>query len=184
LRESRPAAMVFHMKTTVAILMIMWVGAGCVTTQERRSDQTRRARDMESLRADVYRLKEETRTASSGYEQVYAEIDRLRREQDEGDKELAGRLDQLEIRLRKQDAALDAMHKQIVTELSRKMATLMKSQAPTRGSEYGREHMVKPGETLSEIASAYGVTVNALVRANDLKNANSIRVDQKIFIPE
>ncbi len=76
------------------------------------------------------------------------------------------------------------MHKQIVTELSRKMATLMKSQAPTRGSEYGREHMVKPGETLSEIASAYGVTVNALVRANDLKNANSIRVDQKIFIPE
>ena len=76
------------------------------------------------------------------------------------------------------------MHKQIVAELSRKMATVMKSHAPSAGSEYGREHVVRPGETLSEIASAYGVTLNALVRANGLKNANAIRVGQKIFIPE
>jgi nucleoid-associated protein YgaU len=139
---------------------------------------------MEALKADVYRLREQSGSASEGYEQVYADIERIRREQAEGDRELADRLDQLEIRLRKQEAALDAMHKQIVAELSRKMAALMKSHTPASRSEYGREHVVKSGETLSEIASAYGVTVTALVRANGLKDANAIRVGQKIFIPE
>jgi len=164
--------------------MIMLVGAGCVTTQQKRSEQARRTQDMEALRADVYRLKEQTGSASSGYEQVYADIEGARREQADGDKELADRLDQLELRLRKQEAALDTMHKQIVSELSRKMANVIKSHAPASGSGYGREHVVKSGETLSEIASAYGVTVKALVRANGLKDANSIRVGQKIFVPE
>ncbi|MBL7077234.1 MAG: LysM peptidoglycan-binding domain-containing protein [Kiritimatiellae bacterium] len=172
------------MKTHVTILMILVVGAGCVTTQQRRSEQASRERDIEALRADVYRIKEQTGSASSGYEQVYADIERLRREQSDGDKELADRLDKLELRLREQDAALDAMHKQIVSELSRKMAAVIKSQAPASGSGYGREHVVKTGQTLSEIASAYGVTVKTLVRANGLKDANSIRVGQKIFIPE
>lgn len=165
------------------MLMAIVVGAGCVTTQERRSEQTRQVQDVESLKAEVYRLKQETGSASSGFEQIYADIERGRRDQNEGDKELADRLDQLERRVRERDAAIDAMHKQIVAELSRKMATLMKSHAPT-GSEYGREHVVRPGETLSEIASAYGVTLNALVRANGLKNANAIRAGQKLFIPE
>ncbi len=174
--------MVALMKNYLTILMIMVMGAGCVTTQQKRSEQARRARDMDALKADVYRLKEQTGSSASGYEQVYADIERARREQADGDKELADRLDQLELRLRKQEAALDAVHKQIVAELSRKMATLMKSQAPV--AEYGREHVVKSGETLSEIAAAYGVTVKALVRANGLKDANSIRVGQKVFIPE
>lgn len=176
--------MVPRMKTYVSILMIVLVGSGCVTIQQRRSDQARRERDIEALRADVYRIKEQSGSASSGYEQVYADIERLRRDQSDGDKELADRLDKLELRLRKQEAALNAMHKQIVAELSRKMAAVIKSQAPTGGSGYGREHMVKTGETLSEIAAAYGVTVKTLVRANGLKDANSLRVGQKLFIPE
>jgi LysM repeat protein len=172
------------MKTIYISLMVILVCTGCVTTQQRRSEEARGARDVEALKADMYRLKEESGASASGYEQVYAEIERLRRDQDGGDKELADRLEQLEIRLRKQEQALDAMHKQIVAELSKKMATVMQSQSSSHGSEYGREHIVKSGETLSEIAAAYGVTVQALVRANGLKNANAIRVGQKIFIPE
>ncbi len=171
------------MKTYWMMLIVLMVGAGCVTTQQ-RTERARRAQDLESLRADVYRLKEESVTSASGYEQVYADINRLRREQDEGDKALGERLDALELRVRKQEAALESMRKEIVAELSRKMAVLMKSYAPASASEYGREHVVKSGETLSEIAAAYGVTVTALVRANGLKNANAIRVGQKLFIPE
>jgi LysM repeat protein len=44
-------------------------------------------------------------------------------------------------------------------------------------------HYVKPGETLSGIAAMYGVTVQALMQANGLKNPNLIYAGQKLIIP-
>lgn len=44
-------------------------------------------------------------------------------------------------------------------------------------------HTVKKGETLSQIAVRYGTTVQALVNANGIKNANVISVGQKLKIP-
>ena len=45
------------------------------------------------------------------------------------------------------------------------------------------EHRVRNGETLSEIANAYGTTVTAIEAANDLRNADKIRVGQTLVIP-
>ena len=79
----------------------------------------------------------------------------------------------------------------IIDQLSRKIAELLRKSgsAPTgrrvnRGSDYGYEHVVKAGETLSEIAAAYGVTVRSIVEANDIPNPDRLRVGQKLFIPE
>ena len=47
----------------------------------------------------------------------------------------------------------------------------------------GSYHRVKAGETLSEIARYYGVTINALKSANGLSNANYIYVGQRLYIP-
>lgn len=47
----------------------------------------------------------------------------------------------------------------------------------------GSSHRVKPGETLSEIARYYGVTINALKAANGLSDANYIYVGQRLYIP-
>lgn len=44
-------------------------------------------------------------------------------------------------------------------------------------------HTVQRGETLSLIASRYGSTVNAIVRANNLSNPNQIIVGQRLKIP-
>jgi LysM repeat protein len=44
-------------------------------------------------------------------------------------------------------------------------------------------HVVKRGETLSGIAILYGVTVQAIVEANGLPNANHIVTGQKLTIP-
>jgi LysM repeat protein len=45
-------------------------------------------------------------------------------------------------------------------------------------------HVVQEGETLSEIARTYGVTVDAIVQANDLGDADAIiREGQVLFIP-
>ena len=51
-------------------------------------------------------------------------------------------------------------------------------------SDTGIEHVVQPGETLSAIAQAYGVKIDTILKANNIKNANSIRVGQKLFIPD
>lgn len=45
-------------------------------------------------------------------------------------------------------------------------------------------HIVKRGDTLSEIAKKHGTTVEALVASNGIVNPNVIRVGQLIEIPE
>ncbi len=44
-------------------------------------------------------------------------------------------------------------------------------------------HKVKKGETLSQIASNYGVTVESIKQSNGIKDPNKIRLGQKLDIP-
>jgi LysM repeat protein len=44
-------------------------------------------------------------------------------------------------------------------------------------------YVVKAGDSLGRIALKYGVTVSAIVKANNLKNANVIYTGQKLIIP-
>jgi LysM repeat protein len=46
-----------------------------------------------------------------------------------------------------------------------------------------RTHLVKAGEYLSLIAQKYGVSVDAIVKANGLKNADAIYAGQVLIIP-
>lgn len=45
-------------------------------------------------------------------------------------------------------------------------------------------HVVRSGETLTSIAVLYGMTVDAIVRANNVTNANLIHPGDRIVIPE
>lgn len=47
----------------------------------------------------------------------------------------------------------------------------------------GGDYSVKPGDTLGEIASAHGTTVNALAELNRLENKNLIFVGQSLTLP-
>lgn len=44
-------------------------------------------------------------------------------------------------------------------------------------------HIVQPKEVLGVIAKEYGVTLEALMAANDIKDANLVRMGQKLIIP-
>jgi LysM repeat protein len=44
-------------------------------------------------------------------------------------------------------------------------------------------HTVKSGETLSQIARNFGISLSRLAKANDLKSPYTIRVGQKLCIP-
>ena len=50
--------------------------------------------------------------------------------------------------------------------------------------EFWREHIVRPGETLSDIVLAYGgLTADDILKANGLKNANKLVAGQLLLIP-
>lgn len=46
-----------------------------------------------------------------------------------------------------------------------------------------REHIVQRGEYLATIAAKYGVTINAIIQANALRNPNLLTPGQKLIIP-
>lgn len=48
----------------------------------------------------------------------------------------------------------------------------------------GDFYIVKPGESLSQIAARYGVSPQSLAQANNVTNANSVRSGQKLVIPK
>jgi nucleoid-associated protein YgaU len=62
--------------------------------------------------------------------------------------------------------------------LGTRQAPLGITPAPTRVV-----YVVKAGDTLSQIAKQYGVTLQALVEANDIRDPSLIRVGQELFIP-
>lgn len=58
------------------------------------------------------------------------------------------------------------------------------SEAESVASAANRVYQVKPGDTLSTIASFHGVSVLELIRANQIRNPNAIAVSQQLTIPE
>ena len=46
-----------------------------------------------------------------------------------------------------------------------------------------RFHVIQPGETFSKVSKIYGVSLNALMKANKDLNPKALRVGQKIVIP-
>jgi N-acetylmuramoyl-L-alanine amidase len=56
---------------------------------------------------------------------------------------------------------------------------------PETPAETGKKgmHLVKPRETLSQIARQYDTTVDAIVRANDLRGGDHLVAGKKLFIP-
>ncbi len=58
------------------------------------------------------------------------------------------------------------------------------SRPPTPAKQTGYNHTVESGQTLSLIAREYKTTVSEIMRANNLSNADQLRVGMVLFIPE
>jgi LysM repeat protein len=56
--------------------------------------------------------------------------------------------------------------------------------SPSGASPRPRIHVVAPGEYVSLIARRYGVSVQALLEANDLPDPNYVEVGQRLVIPD
>lgn len=54
---------------------------------------------------------------------------------------------------------------------------------PATKSAASRSHVLAAGETLYRLSTKYGVSVDALIKANGIKNPNSMREGMKLVIP-
>ncbi len=173
----------------------MLVGAGCTSLD------VGQPADVVAEREDILLVREDVRKLSGRIDQLRGETDQLWDQVKQVKAEqkrladLSGQqMGQDLMRLDKKIADLDALRqkdrREVIEQLTAAIHQAVKvSQASARGasahvSEYGVEHTVASGETLSAIASAYGVSMQTIIKANKLRNPDNLKVGQKIFIPE
>lgn len=178
---------------------LLLISAGCVTMQD-PGEATRQQEDMLLLKEDLNRTKGKLETMEMEYQRLVRELDAMQGVA-VSSKDTASttqtRIDELERRLNVLESTRAKDRQVIVDQLSGKMAEMMgdkpagksatktKSNAPKAGqpTTTGYEHVVKDGDTLSAIATAYKVKTSIIIEANKLQSPYILRVGQKLFIP-
>ena len=170
------------------------LGSGCVSMEAYERQQGAMEVERSLLEQENQRLASQLREMNRRIEMLEAESLRLQREQRETiqseSRASQDRLARVEQRVEEVNRLREQDKQQIVDSLSERIAQILRASAPASNSRrpavsgYGREHVVAAGQTLSDIAKAYGVTVKTIADANNLSNLDVLRVGQKLFIPE
>ncbi len=172
--------------------------AGCITTEDPDNPPASQT-DVNYLREEIRRLNARIAASESELGRVQGDVVASRSDQPSYAsaaqvQELQTQLDDLQRQIRALDSARAQDKKEIYDDISKKISTILKSSSPApsaarsskprSGSQSGVEHVVQPGESLSKIAAAYGVKMSVIVEENGLESPDSIRVGQKLFIPD
>lgn len=182
------------------------LAAGCETINGGSRRGAVSEQQIQAARANAERQQQEREQAfmrtrveetSASLDSIEARLGRLERQSHENDA-IRGEIDQLRSEIDGLRADQQRMRREIVDDLSAEIAKAIAAStpaAPRRGSSgrsggastatgSGYEHVVEAGQTLSAIASAYGTTVDKIMKANGIKDANKVRVGQTLFIPD
>ena len=127
------------------------------------------------LRADVEALQFTQQKMQLQVDDLKAQVIELRRAGSTTD------LQALEAKINAVDEARKRDNKVLVDQLAKELARLGGQTGALAGSN---EHIVQKGEALSTIAKLYGVSVDALAKANNLANPNELKIGQKLIIPK
>ena len=73
--------------------------------------------------------------------------------------------------------------RRLATAILKGVRTYFRTHAPPGTFLAAREHIIKRGDTLSEIAARYGVSLKTLQLANQIKNSNRLKVGEVLHIP-
>ncbi|MBU0714649.1 MAG: LysM peptidoglycan-binding domain-containing protein [Verrucomicrobia bacterium] len=191
------------MKQYLKIIGIMAVLAnllGCVTMQD-SSEVTQQQEDMLLLKEDLNRTKGKLETLEMEYQRLLRELDAMQGAAASSKGATSStqvRIDELERRLSVLEGARAKDRQAIVDQLSGKMVDIMGDRTTGKSSQKsksaatkasatgmtGYEHVVKEGDTLSAIATAYKVKIDAIAEANKLQSPYTLRTGQKLFIPQ
>ena len=177
------------MKTITLILVVVSVvfQCGCSTYgEDARQAKARASHQRSSQAQDIQMLKDRLSGIALAQEHLSTDIMELKKlvaGSAAETKDVNEKLNRAVKGLEERDVK---MQKETIQALSVKIAEIMKAQVSSSGgvSGSGVEHVVKPGQTLSAIAQAYGVTVSAIVKANKIADPNNVKVGKKLFIPQ
>lgn len=168
------------------------VSAGCATIDPAEAEAQRRE-DMALVDEKVRRLEGRLEAIELELSRIQQRVDALPRTTGSDIQSLQSSINDLERRIQQVDAARERDKQEIVDKLSGKIAAMVSKPSSGGGSAKksttravngtGYEHVVEAGQTLSAIASAYGVKQADIIQANDLKEPYMLRVGQKLFIP-
>jgi LysM repeat protein len=199
-QRSQGMLQVFRRATDMGWLALVVAGlmSGCITLPEearerdaaRAAEEARRQKVLSDLRADLDQLRERVKTIAVVQEDLTRQLDALGKTTVRDQRASQERLAALDRALRQIEADRAKLQQQIVSDLSGKMAEIIKAQTvPPPSVEppkamAGYEHVVKVGETLSQIAAAYKVKAQAIIDANNITNPKTLKAGQKLFIPE
>ena len=186
--------------------VIAALASGCETLNGGSYRSTVNEQQIQAARANAERQQQERERElvrnrveenAATLDGLSSRLERLERRSGENDA-IRGEIDQLRLEIADLRNDEQRMRKEIVDDLSAEIAKAVAAATPAqttrRGSSgksggsaasgNGYEHVVEAGQTLSAIASAYGTTVDAIMKANGIKDANKVRVGQKLFIPD
>lgn len=171
--------------TCLAVLLL----SGCDTFSPGRleAEQPRMAMEFDYLRHDVDRLKARSEDSIKHLELLEQQIEQQKLDQDRAQRLQREEIASLREEIAKLQGERDRLRREIVSELGDRIDRIMRERQPAAAAgreQVGYEHTVATGQTLSEIAKAYGVTVDVIIRANNISDPNRIREGQKLFIPE
>lgn len=185
------------MKTTFAkplSVLLLAAAAGCVMVPDADQPPPATKAEVQYLRDEMRRMNDRLQASEAQVgdmqRSVYsAEANRPASATPADIAALRDQIDSLQRQIRELDAARAADKRAIYDDITKKVAEIVKKSAPPatasrKAQQTGIEHVVQAGDTLSTIAQAYGKKTDELLKANGLKNANTIYVGQKLFIPD
>ncbi len=176
------------MRVLFLLLVVGFLGTGCVMTDPRTQNETqmRTNSELQRLAMRLERLEQRNEAIETRSEATSEELRQLRALLESEARRAEVRLTAMEKDVAATAIAREQLRKELAAELGKRIGIILAKQAADSvpPASAGREHTVKPGETLSEIARAYGVKSSVIVRDNKLRDANSLRVGQKLFIRE
>lgn len=181
--------MIVVMKTSIACFLTTLLFSGCTTldSQHRREMESRTSADLVALQQRTAALQQRVEALEVVREESYGHLDHIRTGLKRLEADLARQRSDQAAAIQAEATTREAMRMELVRSLSERITEIMRThstQARPAQVQSGYEHTVKPGETLSEIARAYGVGINAIIRANNIQNPDSLRVGASLFIPE
>ncbi|HOW98501.1 MAG TPA: LysM domain-containing protein [Kiritimatiellia bacterium] len=171
--------------------------AGCVTYDDAQREAAAGHEDYLLVQEQMRRLDGRLEGVELEISRLQTNLETLRAGQSRADtsetQAIQARVEDLDRRLRALDAARQQDKQEIVDSLSKKIAQLVgsassgssaKKQSGSRksGPSTGYEHEVQPGESLSAIAAAYGVSSKVIMEDNGITDPDKLRVGQKLFI--
>ena len=181
--------------TRFAVVLLAAVASGCAT-YDYQSAEMQQQSEYQILREENQKLQGLLEGIQLEQERLRIDLDRLRAEQSRGlDSKVSAiqsSVEDLNRRLASEVATREREKQAMIDQLSKNIAKAVATAAPPRSSGgsskkasgEGYEHVVEAGQTLSAIASAYGVKPADVLSANNLKNPDQLRVGQKLFIPK